>query len=676
MDCLAFFLPHLFLAAATPAPPDYLRGLVAILSAGVLLAYLGSRFGLVPIIGFLLAGVAVGPHALGLISDPHRVDSIAEIGVILLLFTIGMEFSIEKLARLKRMIFLGGTLQVSLAVLATMGLLLAFQIPWRAALFTGFLVSLSSTAIILKLFADRGETGSTQGQVSLALLIFQDVAVIAMVLVMPVLSGGHTSMLDLPLALGRALILILLVLVVARKVMPSILDIVAKTCSPEIFLLTVIVVCFGTAYLSFLLGVSLSLGAFLAGLVVSESRFSEHAINEILPLQILFSAMFFVSVGMLMDVRFLFTHPLLVLCAIALILVIKAVTTGVSIAALGYRAPVAAMSGLALAQIGEFSFVLERAGREAGLTPANLGADGSQAFIASTVLLMLGTPQLTTLGGWIGKKLEKGQVHREIRLAESVTGDGVALDDHVILAGYGDAARALAGQLAKESLPFVVATLSPAGALEAERAGYVTLRGDYAKHRQLLLLGIDKARMLVVADDEPSVAQRVVAVARMMNPNIRIVARVHFSAAVETLEEVGASLVVSEEAEAVATIQRDVLREYHRDTAEQERAASAVRREVTQRATMRLVTRQESACAPKGRAFEVTPESWGCQECIKQGTEWVHLRICMVCGHVGCCDSSPHKHARAHWHESQHAVMRSMEPGEEWGWCYEDDREL
>ncbi|MBI4468602.1 MAG: cation:proton antiporter [Acidobacteria bacterium] len=363
-----------FLAAG--GVPPFLTEIVALIGAGAIIAYLCFRLNLVPIVGFLLAGVLIGPHALGLVRDHELVDAAAEIGVILLLFTIGIEFSLEKLARIKRLIFFGGGLQVTLASLATMGLLAAFGVDWRAGLFTGFLVALSSTTIVLKLVGDRGERDSLHGQAGLGLLIFQDLAIIVMVLLVPMLSGSGGSAAGIIWALWKALAIIAVVLLFARKLMPGVLEKVALTCSPELFLLTVIAICFGTAYLTSLAGVSLSLGAFLVGLLVSESRFSEHALGERMPLQILFSATFFVSVGMLLDLRFLLQHLPLEAGVIASVLFIKVLTTGVSVLVLGYKLPISAACALLLAQLGEFSFVLERAGREVGLYPAGSAGAG------------------------------------------------------------------------------------------------------------------------------------------------------------------------------------------------------------------------------------------------------------------------------------------------------------
>jgi len=379
-------------------PHSFLSDAVALVIAGASIAYVCFRLGLVPIVGFLVAGVVIGPHALGLVHDQAVVDAAAEVGVMFLLFTIGIEFSLERLAEMKTAIFAGGGLQVALATLGTLALLLPLGVDWRSGLFTGFLVSLSSTAIVLKLLADRNETTTAHGRIGLGMLTFQDLAVVVMVLLVPMLGGTGGSSGAIVWALAKAGAIIVAVLVISRRLMPLVLEQVARTCSPELFLLTVIAICLGTAFLTNLAGVSLSLGAFLAGLVVSESRFSQHALGEILPLEILFAATFFVSVGMLLDLGFLVSHLPMVATGIAGVLVVKVLTTGAGVLALRERVPVAIATALMLAQVGEFSFVLERAGRNVGLSPAGLGEAGSQAFIATTVVLMVLTPFLTALG--------------------------------------------------------------------------------------------------------------------------------------------------------------------------------------------------------------------------------------------------------------------------------------
>jgi len=275
------------------------------------------------------------------------------------------------------------------------------------------------------------------GQVGLGLLLFQDLAVVLMVLLVPALGGEAGSPLDFLFALATAGAIVAAVLIVARRVMPMVLERVARTCSPEVFLLSVIAICFGTAYGTSLAGVSVSLGAFLAGLLVSESRFDQQALGEVLPLQIVFSAVFFVSVGMLLDLGFLVANLPAVLAALVAIVVVKAAATAFSARVLGYPTGVAVVSGLMLAQVGEFSFVLERVGAGSGLSPAGLGAEGAQGFIAATVLLMVATPGLLALGSVIGRRLTPATPDRASEGTQPDPGSDVAseLEDHVIVAG-------------------------------------------------------------------------------------------------------------------------------------------------------------------------------------------------------------------------------------------------
>jgi CPA2 family monovalent cation:H+ antiporter-2 len=682
---------------ATAVAPPFLVQSVALVVAAAAIAYLSYRIGLVPIVGFLAAGVLIGPNALGLVSDRELVNASAEMGVILLLFTIGIEFSLEKLARIQTLIFGGGGLQVLLATVATMAALLPFGVDWRNGLFTGFLVSLSSTVIVLKLLGDRGESNTTFGQVSLGLLIFQDLAIVVMVLLVPMLSGTGGSALAIIWALGKALGIILAVLLVARRLMPPLLERVARTCSPELFLLTVIAICFGTAWLTSVAGVSLSLGAFLAGLLVSESRFSHHAFGEIMPLQILFSATFFVSIGMLLDPGFLAQHLPLVTGTVLFVLLIKSVTTAASVRALGYSWAVAAASGLMLAQIGEFSFVLNRAGDAVGLTPAGLGETGSQAFLAASVVLMVATPQLATLGARVGLKLEH---QREVVDATEADEEELSsatfahLSDHVVVAGYGVAARHLVQVLRGSHLPFVITTLSPGGAIEAEDAGLPVLRGDSARQHTLLAAGVDRAKMVVVADDDPATAEHVVAVARSLAPSARIVARTRFQSEGAGLRKVGADAVIAEESEGIVQLFADVLRMYGAQPDDIERHASALRhggyeefpqtdhgagtmspksRNDIDPASAVTLTPAVGRCGHTTGIRGVHPSARGCEDCLRIGAAWVHLRICMTCGHVACCDSSPHRHATKHFHATSHPIVKSMEPGEQWGWCYVDE---
>lgn len=757
----------------THAPP-FLAQVVALVVASAAIAYVCQRLRILPIVGFLLAGVAIGPNALGLVKDAPLIDAVAEIGIVLLLFTLGIEFSLERLWRIKRAIFVGGGLQLTLTIAATMGILALLGIDWRTGFYTGALVALSSTAIVLKVLGDRGELASPKGQLSLGILIFQDLAIVALVLIFPLLAGGGGSAIAIARGLGTAALIVVLIVIIARRLMPLILDRVARTCSQEIFLLTIIAICLGTAWLTSLAGVSLSLGAFLAGLVVSESRYSHHAFAEILPLQILFSAVFFVSVGLLLDIGFVARHPLLILAVVAAIVLLKALVTGFAARVLGYGGSVAGATALLLAQIGEFSFVLERVGRRADLHPVGVEGMGEQTFIASAVLLMVITPLLARAGTWLESRRDARGATAATQAAEA-TLERIALENHVIVAGYGASARYLTRVLRDSGVPFVIVTLSPTGASEAEREGLRVIVGDYSRRFLLDVAAIDSAKMIVVPDDTADIARRVVGVARGINPTLQIVVRTRSTTDVDSLLEAGADQVLVDELEIGVQLFTRVLSEYQVSLDEIDDHVATVRAggyaalrtgiadvpvvvcedlddacfdtrtftvrgthaltvaglgvrvtsvqrgeetiespaddfmlangdRVTARAsaqafaaagrllrgtreeplptrtieapmrTIHLTEQQRRACEHGPTVMpDVTTTAAGCEDCLKIGDTWVHLRICMKCGGVRCCDSSKNRHATKHYESSGHPIIRSYQPGEAWAWCYPDE---
>ena len=653
--------------AVEAGPPAFLAQIVALVVAAAVIGYACARLRIVPIVGFLLAGVLIGPDALGIVREREIIDAAAELGVILLLFTIGIEFSIGRLMAIRRLVLLGGSLQVAGAVAVTTGVLVLAGVELRAAVFTGLLVSLSSTAIVLKLLGDRGSTSSAVGRTSLGLLIFQDLAVVAMVLLLPILGGGDDGGAGaLAQALLTALAVVAVTLVVARRILPPVLEAVARACSPEVFLLSVIALCLGTAYLTALAGVSVSLGAFLAGLVVSESRHSAHALGEVLPLQILFSATFFLSIGTLLDVRFLLEEPLLVLAAVALVLVVKTVTTGLAAWATGVGAATAASATLLLAQVGEFAFVLERLGREEGLTPAGLGEDGSQAFIAATVLLLVATPGLAAGGRAAAARLA---ARAPTAASDLSAGPPPGTGDLVLISGWGGAARHLATDLVGRGHDVVVVTLSPDGAGEAETLGLQVVRGDSTRAAVLEAAGLERARVVVVGDDEPEQAARIAGVVSQLAPHAQLVVLATDHDAVAELYDSGAGTVVVAPRAAHVALSRAVVGHLTPAPAGPPTVVD-VDRVVDFRAD------PDSACPHASLSHPVLPSSPGCEECLRSGERWVHLRMCTSCGHVGCCDSSPHRHAAAHATAQEHPVMASAEPGEDWGWCYLDQRTL
>jgi CPA2 family monovalent cation:H+ antiporter-2 len=379
-------------------------------------------------------------------------------------------------------------------------------------------------------------------------------------------------------ALGQAVLVIGGTLVLARVVVPRILAEVAHVRRPELFVLAIAAIGLGTAWLVGLAGVSLELGAFLAGLVVSESEYSEQALSEVLPFRSLFNAVFFVSVGMLLDLSFFFEQPLVLLGTVVGVLVVKALLVTLAALALGVPIRVAATVGLGLAQVGEFSFVLERAGRAAGLSPMGLGPAGEQTFIVTAVLLMLGTPALLSVAPALGRWLQGTVLGRltEDTDVGPASGEG-ALEDHVVIVGFGPAGRRLAQVLAEDDLPFVVVDLNPTSVEEAREMGYPAIYGDATRGPLLEEAGIRRAKLCVVVVNDQDAAARITAVARHENPTLQLIVRSRFLSELERFRGAGADVVVPEEIEASVQIFAHVLRAYGVDATEIETQVRTIR---------------------------------------------------------------------------------------------------
>jgi CPA2 family monovalent cation:H+ antiporter-2 len=544
----------------------FLTELVALFTVSVGIAYLCYRLNIVPIVGFLIAGVVIGPNALGLVQDQELVDMLAEIGIILLLFTIGIEFSLEKLSRIKKAIFMGGGLQVGITVGLVALILTFWDVGWSAAIYTGCLVALSSTAIILGLLSDEDKTDTPAGQLSLAVLIFQDLIIIVMVLLVPLLAGQSDSFADIGLVLLKAAVLIVVVLVLAERIVPWILKQVAKTRRQELFLLTVVAICFGTAALTSMVGVSLALGAFLAGLVVSESHFSEQAISEILPLRTIFNAVFFVSVGMLLDLNYVIANPLIIVGTALSVVLLKFIIATTSLLTLKYPIRIVAASGITLAQIGEFSFVLERVGRTAGITPAGMGEPGVQTFIAVAVILMIATPFMFNNSSKLGDILNttplRHLVPDDVRADKEEKAKAADLEDHVIIVGYGPAGRHLVQVLRDTGIPFIVIEMNPDSVEEMHREGIPAIFGDASQQYILNLADVKKAKLCVIATNDPESSPRIVQQARHLNPILQIVVRTRYLSEIDRYESLGADIVVPEEMETTVRLFAHVLGSY------------------------------------------------------------------------------------------------------------------
>jgi len=554
-----------------------LRDLAVIFAGSLLVILVFHRFKLPALPGFIVAGMILGPNALGLVSDPHRVESLAEVGVILLLFTIGIEFSLSRLKEMGRQVLVGGLGQMGFTVLATVAAGLAFLPSWRVALFLGFLIALSSTAIVLKGLTDKGEIDAPHGRLATGILIFQDLCVVPIMLLLPFLAGtAGGGAWGLALALGKATLVVVGVLVAARTLVPRALAEIVKTRSRELFLIAVILIGTLTALGTAAAGASLALGAFLAGLVISESDYAHQALAELMPFRDIFISLFFVAVGMLVQLDTVREHPWLTFGGVAVIMGGKSLSAAVGPALMGYAGRVALLAGVAVSQIGEFSFVLAEEGRAAGLLPNGV----YQQFLGVAVVTMLVTPFLLQSGPTLLDKLE-----RLVPLDRVLPGfrpkvfapveDPVS--DHVVIAGYGLNGRNLAAALRSINAPYLIVELNAQTVRRARSEGEPAFYGDATREEILRALGIDRARLFVIAISDPSATRSMVRVARGMNPNLHIIARTRYVVEIPELTRLGANVVIPEEFETSIEIFARVLAHYNVPRDEIDRLVAEIR---------------------------------------------------------------------------------------------------
>src|SRR6266545_4117148 len=540
-----------------------LRDLAIIFAGSLVVILVFHRLKLPALPGFIVAGVLLGPNALGLVSDVHQVENLAEVGVILLLFTIGIEFSLGRLREMGRQVIGGGLAQVGLTVGITSAVAAGFGLAWPVALLLGFLIALSSTAIVLKGLTDGGEIDAPHGRLATGVLIFQDLCVVPIMLVLPFLAGkSEGGVVGLFVALGKAGLVVVGVILAARTVVPRALREILKTRSRELFLIAVILIGTLTALGTAAAGASLALGAFLAGLIISESDYGHQALAELMPFRDIFISLFFVAVGMLVRLDIIRHNIVITLVAVAVIMGGKTLSAAVGPAVLGYSGRVALLAGVAVSQIGEFSFVLAKEGRVAGLLPDLL----YQQFLGVAVITMLVTPFLLQGGPALLDALEK--VLPLDRLLPGFRPRGLApvheqIKDHVIVAGYGLNGRNLTAALRSISAPYLIVELNAQTVRKARTEGEPAFYGDATREEILRALGIDRARLFVIAISDPSATRRMVRVAREINPKVYIIARTRYVVEIPELTRLGANVVIPEEFETSIEIFSRVLAHYN-----------------------------------------------------------------------------------------------------------------
>nr|MBI1230770.1 potassium transporter KefB [Cytophagales bacterium] len=558
-----FLTPH-FLLAAVQIP--LLSDIVVIFGLAMLVILLFMRLKIPTIIGYLLTGAIAGPYGLSWVDASTAVDVLSEIGVILLLFVIGMEFSLKSLMAIKKAVFIGGTLQVVLTIVFTTLASYLFGFDWNIAVFFGFLFALSSTAIVLKLLQEAGQVNTISGRTTLAILIFQDIIIVPFVLFTPMLAGESDNILLslLFLALKGGLVIVLTIFG-AKYIIPKLLYRVAKTRNEELFLLSIIVTCFAVAYATSLLGLSLGLGAFLAGLIISESEYSHHATGKILPFREIFLSFFFVSVGMLFDVTFLYEHIFVIIGLVLLTFIGKFIAATLAVRAIGASFKEAFIVGFSIFQVGEFSLLLAKEGLKYDL----LDPTTYQYFLAVSILTMAVTPFIlknredlacrilnAPIPSTIKNKLDP---KNEIPLGDL---DEESLSDHLVIIGYGLNGKNLAKAAKSAHIPYAIIEMNPETVRREAANGEPIVFGDAANGTVLEHVNIHKARVVVIAISNNDATRGIVINVRDYNHNNCIIVRTRYVNEIEHLLHLGADEVIPEEFETSIEIFTRVLSKY------------------------------------------------------------------------------------------------------------------
>ena len=545
--------------------PQLFNDLLIIILAALPVAYICLRLKLPLLVGLMLTGIAIGPYGLGFIKELEAIELLAEIGVMLLLFTIGLEFSVRKLLEMKRLVLIGGGLQVLITVGVTVAISIAFGKGMGQAIFFGFLIALSSTAIVLKEYVDRNNVDSPHGRIVTGILLFQDIAVVLMLLIVPILAGEDiVSTTQILLNLGSSLLVIVLLVAGAWYLIPRFLKQVIKMKSPEVFLLTIVLLALGMSWVTAHFGMSLALGAFIAGIVLADTDYNHQAAADILPFRDVFNSLFFVSIGMLLSLSALAANLGYILLLVGGLVVVKAMIVWGIVRLLGYPQRISAIAALGLAQIGEFSFVLAKTGRGTDLLPNN----EYQVFLAASVISMIATPFLIawapTFGSFIQRVLRDGP-KEDIENCEEedihLTSSG-GLQQHVIIVGYGLNGRNLARVLRSVGVPYVVLELNAEEVRRAKAKGEKINFGDATRREVLKHAGVEKAWSLVLAMSDPHAARLTVKQSRRLNKDLHIIVRTRYVSEITELFDLGANEVIPEEFETSIEIFARVLHRY------------------------------------------------------------------------------------------------------------------
>ncbi|MFA6363748.1 cation:proton antiporter [Methanoregula sp.] len=541
----------------------YLLDIIIIFAAAILIIAIGNRVKIPGIVGFIVTGIVIGPYGLGLIKDVAIVDALADIGIIFLLFTIGMQFSFRTLYDMRKIVVVGGTIQVLGTIAATLAITYFFGVPLNQGIFLGFLICHSSTVITLKIYQDRAEMDSPQARATIGISLYQDIITVPMLIALPLLAGEATDITGSLVSMGVTLVaLLVFVFAVSVYLIPRVMTRITGTRNPEIFLLSIILICFVITYITSSIGLSVALGAFLAGITLSESEYFHQAFASILPFKEIFTSFFFISIGMLINLWFIIRDPVLIVALLIGVLVLKAVIAGGATLAIGHSLRTSILAGLALCNIGEFAFVISIPGTSYGL----FSQTEEQIFLAVTVITMSLTPIMISAGPKVAdfccNQPSMARLNGVTKSEERERAAAPPVQDHLVIIGYGLNGRNLARAAKAGGIAYRIIDLNPDTVAKERKKGEPIFFGDATSESILSNAEIGKARILVIVINDPPSTRVITQLARQMNPHLYIIVRTRFMTEVKTLEALGANEVIPEEFETSIEIFTRVLKKY------------------------------------------------------------------------------------------------------------------
>ncbi|MGE8187128.1 cation:proton antiporter [Pseudomonas sp. NPDC086278] len=516
--------------------------LLIILASSLVVIALFQRLRLPPVLGYLCVGLMIGPTAFNWVNDSEELPDLAELGVVFLLFSLGLEFSLSKMLALRHVVFGLGSLQVVGCGILLAAMLMVFGMPTTPAMLLGAGLSLSSTAIVSKELGSLGEIFSSHGQNAIAVLLFQDVVAVLLLTLVPVFAGSSDQpwFWALPVTLGKTVVLFVGLLMASRWLLPRLFKEVAGARSPELFVLLALVIVLLTAWLTHLLGLSPALGAFLAGMLLGESRYRHQIEADIRPFRDIFLGVFFVSIGMLIDLQLFASHGLLIVGLTLGLLLIKGSVVALLVKWRGSDGETAWRSGLALAQGGEFCFALMAQMQQNKLMPADFGG----LLLAATFCSMLVTPLLLRAAPHVAARLHR-QPNEEIKLAQ-ISATNASTHNHVVICGYGRVGQSIGRALRNALQPYIALDTDPVRVQEAAVNETCVHYGDSRRGELLSAVGLSRARLLVIAVDQSDIALLILKEARRLNPTVPILVRTRDDSQLTELKAAGASEVVPE----------------------------------------------------------------------------------------------------------------------------------